>query len=212
MKTPLYPLFADLTGRKVVVVGGGTVAQRKVESLLACKAEIRLISPSPTDQLRQWGNEGRIMLVERAYEAGDLDGAWLVIAATDDSGVNRAVFEQARFQRIFCNVVDQPQLCSFQVPAVFSRGDLQIAVSTGGGSPMLAVRICKQLSEQFDSSWGAFLDALQELRHHLKTKYPDNPSLRASILEECIESDARILLKEGKPDQFEQLIMKFKER
>jgi len=212
MKTLLYPIFTILSGRKVVVVGGGAVAQRKVESLLACHAEICVISPEPTVTLRKWAQEGRFNLRQKEYEPGDLDDAWLVIAATDDNQVNRAVFQQANSRRIFCNVVDQPELCSFQVPAILSRGDLQIAVSTGGASPILAGRIAKQIGEQFDLDWEPFIDALRELRIHLKGKYPENPSLRVSILEEFIESDARILLKYGKEDEFQMLLQKFKER
>ena len=148
--TRLYPMYVSLAGRKAVVIGGGRVAQRKVEVLLGCGAEVDVISPEVTETLAVWEREGRLRVQRREFRSGDTSGVWLVIAACGQEAVNRQVFAEAARGGIVCNVVDVPELCSFQVPAVVQRGAMQIAISTGGVSPALAKRIRKELEGELE--------------------------------------------------------------
>jgi precorrin-2 dehydrogenase/sirohydrochlorin ferrochelatase len=207
-----YPIFADISGRRVVVVGGGRVAAHKVKALLDCSGQVVVVSPEVTEKLAELGRCGRIELIRRGYQDGDIEDAWLVIAACDDEAVNKAVFSEANRLGIFCNVVDDPPLCSFIVPSQLVRGDLQIAVSTGGVSPMLAVAIRGQLEGEFGEYYEMFLTGLKELREHVKNKYPDGPDSRARILKEFIDSSAIELLRCGKADEFRDLLEQWKQR
>ncbi len=130
-----YPLFVDLRGSVIVVVGGGLVACRKIDPLLAAGAQVRVIAPDVNEEIETLTG---IEIVRRDYTQGDLEGAMLVIAATDDMATNALVSSDARSLGIFCNVVDIPQLCSFIVPSVVEKGPIKIAISTGGVSPALS--------------------------------------------------------------------------
>jgi len=208
----LYPILTDLKERKVVAVGGGNVAQRKVQSLLECQAQVTVISPEVTKPLQELARAGDIRLLQRPYQGGDLEGAWLVIAATGDEKVNRQVFREANEKHIFCNVVDVPELCSFQVPAVVNRGDLQIAVSTGGASPALAKQIRKELQQEYGEHYEIFLKGLRDLREHFKNKYPDDQPRRAKLLEGFVNSEVLELLRQGKNNEFQLLLDEWKQR
>jgi precorrin-2 dehydrogenase / sirohydrochlorin ferrochelatase len=208
----LYPLFADLEARRVVVIGGGAVAQRKAETLLACGADVRLISPEATEQLAGWAAQGRIAWQRRRYESGDLAGAWLAIVACGDPTVNEQVRAEADAVRLFCNVVDEPEHCSFQAAAVVTRGPLQVAVSTGGVSPALAKRLRRELEAEFGPFYEKFLAGLAELRDHVKQKYPDDQARRANILEDFVNSDGLELLRSGHRAEFMRLLEEWKER
>ncbi len=133
-----YPIFVDLRGRTVVVVGGGMIALRKVEPLADAGAHVKVIAPAIVDEIAR--REG-VETVSRSYAPGDLEGACLVIAATDDEETNRTVSRDATERGIFCNVVDRPELCSFIVPSVVEKGPIKIAVSTGGVSPSLSKKM-----------------------------------------------------------------------
>jgi len=130
-----YPAFLDLAGRRCVVVGGGEVAERKVEMLLACGAEVTVVSPQMTARLAFLSRQGSIHHEKREFFPSCLEGAFLVIGATDDEAVNRAVWREGERRRLLVNVVDAPELCNFIAPAVFQQGDLLISVSTSGKSP-----------------------------------------------------------------------------
>ncbi len=173
MSAALFPLFADLRGRAVRVVGGGAVAERKIEALLHAGALPRVGAPALTPRLAQWAAEGRI-----AWQRGDftpdwLDAVWLVIAATDDGSVNRAVAAEAEARRLLANVVDDAELSSFQVPAIVERGDLQIAISSGGHAPMVARHIRRQLETLLDDSWGALVSLLGRQRTRIRARFPE---------------------------------------
>ncbi|MBN1763715.1 MAG: bifunctional precorrin-2 dehydrogenase/sirohydrochlorin ferrochelatase [Sedimentisphaerales bacterium] len=202
----LYPIFTSLAARKVVIVGGGRVAERKVMDLLECDCRIVVIAPDMTEKLMQVWQAGQIQAESRPYQNGDLKDAALVIAATNDYQTNESIFNEAQQRGIFCNVVDIPELCSFQVPSVLRRGDLQIAISTSGASPALAKRIRKQLEAEFGEHYVTFMAALKKLREHLKKMYPDDQARRAGILKEFVNSEALALLQEGKHKDFEQML------
>jgi precorrin-2 dehydrogenase / sirohydrochlorin ferrochelatase len=135
---PYYPIFIDLKGKTVVVVGGGMVAWRKVESLVDAGACVKIVSPRIIGEIAGCEN---VEAIRRNYAAGDLEGACLVIAATDDEHTNTAVSMDATDRGILCNVVDKPELCSFIVPSVLEKGPIKIAISTGGVSPSLSKKM-----------------------------------------------------------------------
>ena len=167
-----YPLFADLHGRTCVVVGGGLIAQRKITALLGYGARVTVVSPTVTARLRASARAGRIRHVARRFKACDVERAWLVFAATDDQAINDAVFRAATRARIFTNVVDQKPLCSFIAPAIARRGDVVVAVSTGGGSPALAKRVRRDVAELIGDNYARMLRLLRGLRAMAKRRLP----------------------------------------
>lgn len=159
-----YPLFFDITGRKCVVVGGGNVAERKVERLLACGAHVEVVGKSLTPLLAEWKREGKLVHRDADYEGSSLGDAFLVIGATDDEAVNGQIAKDARAQGIPVNVVDDPARCDFILPSIVERGDLLIAVSTGGRSPALAKKLRKELEAAYGPEYAILLEMLGELR------------------------------------------------
>lgn len=159
-----YPLFFDITGRKCVVVGGGNVAERKVERLLACGACVEVVGKSLTPRLAAWNGEEKIVHRDADYRDSSLAGAFLVIGATDDEGVNGRIAADARRLGIPVNIVDDPARCDFILPAVVERGDLCVAVSTGGSSPALAKKIRGELETVYGPEYSILLEILGELR------------------------------------------------
>ncbi|MBI3393868.1 MAG: bifunctional precorrin-2 dehydrogenase/sirohydrochlorin ferrochelatase [Nitrospirae bacterium] len=177
-----YPVNLDLEGRAVLVIGGGKVAERKIESLIACGANVRLVSPESTARIRAWAAKGTIRWAPRSYKPGhDERGAFLVIAATDDARVNRAASRAAKAARTFINVVDVPELCTCTIPAVVRRGDLQIAVSTGGASPAFSRRVREELEKTFGQGYERHLDLLGRLRAPLREMVKD-PASRQDLM------------------------------
>lgn len=165
-----YPIFVDLEGEKVIVVGGGGVAQRKIETLLKHRAVVHVISRELTPVLNRYREGGEIKFLDREFKGNDLQGAFLVIAATDDPLLNRKVGEAAKKRGMLVNVVDQPSDCNFIVPSVVERGDLLIAVSTSGKSPALAKSIRERLSGQFGSEYEGFLLLMGRLRKEILSR------------------------------------------
>ena len=141
----MYPVCLNITGRLCIVIGGGIVAERKVRGLLAAGGRVRVISPEATAALADLAGEGRIEWLRRPYAPGDLDRAFLVFAATDSRGVQEAVCRDAQQAAILVNVADDPDRCSFQVPATVHRGDLTLSVATGGRSPAVAAMIRQEV-------------------------------------------------------------------
>ncbi len=170
---PLFPLFADLRGRRVLVVGGGSVAQRKCEALLEAGASVAVGALTLSPTLESWAASGRIEYLRDTFVPQWLDDAWLAIAATDDEHTNRAVINAANARRIWANAVDDAEASRFHVPARITRGPLQIAISSGGGAPMLARLVREQLEVQFDESFAALADLLTRHRQRIRTRWPD---------------------------------------
>src|SRR5436190_2001773 len=150
LETPFYIACLKLNSRRCVVVGGGEVGLEKVEGLLACDAEVTLIAPEAHPALAEYASEGSITWQRRPYAGlSDLEGAFLVIAATDNTDVNIAVFDDAEARAMLVNVVDVPPLCNFILPAIVRTGPLAIAISTAGASPALAKRIKSEIAERY---------------------------------------------------------------
>ena len=162
-------IFLDVTGRKCVVVGGGDVAARKVVTLLEAGAEVLIVSPDINPKIVELARRGRVHHLKREYAQGDMEGAALVYAATDDSALHKCLFAEARGRGIPINVADVPALCTFISPAVLTRGALKIAVSTGGASPGMAKRIVDRLERLFGPEYGVALEIMRAARHHLKS-------------------------------------------
>jgi precorrin-2 dehydrogenase/sirohydrochlorin ferrochelatase len=160
-------MFVKLAARRCLVVGGGAIAESKVQSLLAAGAEVSVVSPGLTGVLALLAEAGSITWIGREFEIADLDDEFLVIAATSNDAVNDLVFREADRRNILCNAVDQPARCHFYFPALVQRGALQIAISTAGLSPALAQRIRKELEEQFGVEYQEWLDRLGRVRARL---------------------------------------------
>ena len=165
-----HPIFLDLSGRPVVVIGGGAVAERKIESLLAAGARITVVSPEVTPAIEAWAAGGSLTLELRPYRAGDLAGVRLAYAATSDPEVNQAVRDEARAEGVWLNAVDQPALCDFITPATVRRGDLTLAVSTNGRCPALAKQIREDLERTYGPEYADALEQLGELRDRAKAR------------------------------------------
>jgi precorrin-2 dehydrogenase / sirohydrochlorin ferrochelatase len=177
----LFPMFVKLEGRRVLVVGAGPVGEAKVESLLAANAKVRVVAPKATPRIRKWAREGRIEWEPREYAPADLACVFLVIAATRSRKLHDAIYAEAKSQGVLCNVVDEPERCDFYFPAVVRRGELQIAISTGGLSPALAQRLRKELEQQFGPEWEAWVAQIGRTRKELQS-IPMPPEQRKKLL------------------------------
>jgi precorrin-2 dehydrogenase/sirohydrochlorin ferrochelatase len=184
----LYPIMVDLTGKRCLVVGGGSVADRKVTLLLECGADVEVVSPATTARLAALAASGGVRLRRRPVRPSDLRDAFLVVVATDDPQVNREVAERVRTAGGLVNVTDDPEACSFLVPSVLRRGDLTIAISTGGGSPALAKKLRQRLERTIGPEYEAYLAALRHLRERARQAVA-NPEVRQAIYRRAVESD-----------------------
>ena len=165
-----YPIFIDLQGKKAIVVGGGTVAQRKIETLLECGAVVHVVARQLTPALSRYVEEGKIRLMGHEFRESYLNGASVVIAATDDPLINHQVSMNAREKGLLINAVDQPSDCNFIVPSVLRRGDLLIAVSTSGKSPALAKNVRETLEKKFGSEYELLLNLMGHLRKEILSR------------------------------------------
>lgn len=168
----LYPVFLKLDGHKILIVGGGSVAEQKIEAVLRSARDVTVIAPKVSDRIRLWAEQGRLVRVAGEYRAGMAQGYFLVIAATDSETVNRAVYKEARESGALANAVDDPEYCSFYAPAVVARGDFQIAISTGGASPALAQHVRQELEEQYGPEYGPWTAWLGRARALLRRALP----------------------------------------
>jgi precorrin-2 dehydrogenase/sirohydrochlorin ferrochelatase len=172
LETPLYIACLRLGGRRAVVVGGGDVGLEKVEGLLACDADVTLVAPNAVEPLRRLAEEGSIRWERRAYEPSDLEGTFIVIAATGDTDVNIRVYEDAERRAMLVNVVDVPPLCNFILPAIVRTGPLAIAISTAGASPALAKRMKREIAESFGEPYARLAEILNDARGWAKDTLP----------------------------------------
>jgi precorrin-2 dehydrogenase/sirohydrochlorin ferrochelatase len=166
----VFPMFLKLEGRRCLVVGAGTIAEGKIGGLIATDAAIRVIAPEATAQVQTWAGEGKIDWERRKFLTSDLQGVFLVVAATSSTPVHEEIFAEAKKLGVLCNVVDVPHLCDFFYPAIVRRGSLQIAISTAGESPALSQRLRKELEQQFGPEYEAWVTAIGEARSELATR------------------------------------------
>ena len=198
----LYPLFADLTGRRVLVVGGGAVAERKAAALLEAGAAVTVGALAVTANLQDWATAGRIELRLGGFEQAWLDGCWLVIAATGQPLLNRRIATLAERRRLFVNVVDDAQLCSFHVPAVIDRDPVTIAISSGGTAPVLARLLREGLESLLDPALGPLAALAARLRDKIRARLPDLGA-RRRFYEQLLSGPVLQLLRRAQPAQAE---------
>lgn len=188
-----YPIYLDLAGKPCLVVGGGTVAEGKVEGLCECAAAVTVISPTVTPRLATLAASGAITVLRRPYQTGDVCGYRLVIAATDDRALNARIAREAQAQGIWVNAVDDPEHCDFIACSVVRRGDLTLAISTAGLSPAMARWVREELEALIPEEFGALLELLAEARRELKARgaIPPYSVWRAAISPTVLEALAR---------------------
>jgi siroheme synthase-like protein len=163
-----YPVNMLVRGRRVVVVGAGRIAARKIEPLVEAGALVEVVAPAVSDEVRAWAGEGRLVLHERAFQPSDVADAWLALTATDDPEVNAAVHAAAESARVWVNSADDPANCSFTLMSVIRRGDLVVSVGTAGRSPALAAHLRRRLGEEIGPEYAPLLDLLSEAREALR--------------------------------------------
>lgn len=200
-----YPILLRLDGRPCLVVGGGTVATQKVRSLLEARARVTVVAPRLSAALRALAATGVIVSRERPFAAGDTHGCALVYAATSDETVNRAVFDEGEAARVLVNVVDRPRLCRFIAPAVVRRGDLTVAISTGGASPALASRLRRDLETALGMEYAVALRLLGRLREALRARALPPPE-RQRILRTMVDSALLELVRDGNSAAIDRLL------
>jgi precorrin-2 dehydrogenase/sirohydrochlorin ferrochelatase len=184
---PYYPAFLSLRHRLVVIIGGGAVAERRVRGMVKYQADILVVSPEITPRLEELEEECAITVEHRGYVRGDLQGAAVVISATHDAEVDRAVFEEAEERGCLVNVTDDPGLCNFIAPSVIHRGPFQIAISTAGAAPFVAKRVRKQLAEEFGDEWDEYITLLGQVRTLVSARVQD-PAERTRMFEAMADS------------------------
>ncbi len=202
---PFYPLFLNLKSEPVLVIGGGKVAERKVRSLLACGACVTVVSPVLTSGLSRLAEARKVSCRVRGFHPSDLKGMRLVICATNDSEVNRKAASEAEARGVLLNVVDDPELCRFIVPAVVRKGDLTIAVSTSGGSPALARKIRRRIEQEIGPEYREFLRLLKQVRPFVQRAVRDK-TRRGKVYRDLVESGALERIREGSPAEARQAI------
>lgn len=202
-----YPVFLDLKNKPCVVVGGGEVAFRKAESLLSAGAAVAVIAPKTGKDILALAKKGAIRLVKRGYKEGDLKGAFLVISATGSKEVNRAVYKDASKAGTLINVVDDPELCGFIVPSIIDRGNLLIAISTSGLSPLLAKALREELEGYIGEEYGEFVEVLGAVRRKL-LKNGANRVKKEGVMKELVYSPIPLWLSSGEARKINSFLKK----
>ncbi|MBI5393770.1 MAG: bifunctional precorrin-2 dehydrogenase/sirohydrochlorin ferrochelatase [Verrucomicrobia bacterium] len=198
--TVLYPIFLELKDARCVVVGGGQVAQRKAQSLLAAGARVKVVALTASERIESLAAEGKLEWIGELYRPDHLDGARLVYAATDDPQLNTRIAADARARDALTNVAEPPAAGDFMVPATLKRGDIVIALSTGGASPALAKKLRERLEEVIGEEYGALARLLGELRP-LAEQQIKAQNKRQQLYEEIVNSNVVDLLRAGKHDE-----------
>ncbi len=213
LETPLYMACLKLKGRRCLVVGGGEVGLEKVEGLLVCDGDVTVVAPEAVPELVAYAEEGSITWERREYEASDLDGSFLAIAATSDTDVNISISEEAERRAMLVNVVDVPPLCNFILPAIVRTGPLAIAISTAGASPALAKRMKREIADAYGEPYARLAVILNDHRGWAKGNLPTYQD-RKEFFEGIVNADPDPieLIKDGREDEVQRLIGAAKER
>lgn len=195
----LYPIFLVLSGKPCVVVGGGPIALQKTRALCDAEADVTVITPECVDELKLLVRQADIRLRQRGYESGDLDGTFLVIAATNQPELNKMIREEALEKNVLCNVVDNPELCDFYVPSIHTAGDLKIAISSNAKSPAVSKKIRRELEELYGPTVAEALRLSARARETLKKQVPDYRE-RGRLLSKVLGNQPLYKMeREGKP-------------
>lgn len=200
-----YPVYIQLQGQPCVVIGGGKIAEGKVQGLLEAQASVTVIAPDLTPYLHELVQEKQITYLARSYQPGDLTGAFMVICVTDRSEVNHEVWEEAIANRQLVNVVDDTPRCNFIAPSILRKGDLTIAISTSGKAPALAVRLKERYERELGPEYERFLQLAGELREPLARHIPDFET-RKALWYELVDSEIFDVLARGDEDAARAII------
>ncbi|HEX5615964.1 MAG TPA: bifunctional precorrin-2 dehydrogenase/sirohydrochlorin ferrochelatase [Acidimicrobiia bacterium] len=192
-----------VAGRRVVVVGAGRIAARKIEPLLDLGADVVVVAPAVGAEVAAWRDAGRVETRERAFDPSDLDDAWLAVTATDDPDVNAAVFRAGEARRMFVNSADDPANCSFTLMSVVRRADLVVAVGTGGRSPALATWLRRHVTDEMGPEYEVLLDLLSEAREELRAS---GRSSEDADWQRAFESGMLDLVRAGRLDDAKELL------
>ncbi|MFG6495069.1 NAD(P)-dependent oxidoreductase [Fictibacillus sp. UD] len=198
----MYPIHVNLSGKTVIVAGGGLVAYRKIKDFLNEEAIITVISPAAVNEIQEWHSEQKLTWIEREVKREDLEEAFLIIAATNSNETNSWIASHAKTNQLV-NVADHLELGNFIVPSVIRRGRLLLSVSTGGASPSLSKSIKKELQQTFSEDYETYLEFLFECRAIIKKEYPE--ACRRSLLREL--TDSRFLSDKEKQNVYKQALM-----
>jgi len=200
-----YPVYIQLQDQPCVVIGGGKIAEGKVDGLLAAQARVTVIAPDLTTRLHHLAEEKQITSLARTYQPGDLTGAFLVICATDQVEINHQVWKEATANRQLVNVVDDTPRCNFIAPSILRKGDLTIAISTSGKAPALAVRLKERFQRELGPEYERFLELAGELREPLARYVPDFET-RKALWYELVDSEILDVLARGDESFARQII------
>ena len=206
MAQAYYPVFFDLSGRSVLVIGGGRLALEKVSGLLAAEACVTVVAPTLIEELSELSASGRIEHLAREYRLGDMQGRALVMAAADDPSDNPAWHADARSVGVPLNAADDPSNCDFILPAVVRQPPLTLAVSTGGGSPAMARRVREELSDYLDADTSSLAELVAEVRTDLRRLNVFRP-IPSEAWQEAIDGQLRILLAQRRRGQAKALLL-----
>ena len=200
-----YPVFLDLNGKSVVVIGGGNIAHQKMENLTKVGADVTVISPDLNQPRASLKEEGRFRHIEREYQPGDLEGYILAFVATDDRAVNATVADEGKARGVWVNAVDDPPYCDFIMPGIVQRGDLVIAISTSGRSPAMARKMREELAEFLTEEWVAMLELAAEVRAELRTR---DVMVDSDTWNAALDDELRHLLKDNRYDEARQRLLR----
>jgi precorrin-2 dehydrogenase/sirohydrochlorin ferrochelatase len=200
-----YPVFLDVKNRPCLVVGGGSVATRKVKSLVECGARVKVVALSATAELERMAGDGVIGLEKRAYVSADMNGVFLTFGATSDMAVNDRIRRDAEQHNILCNIADFPSGCNFILPSVVQRGDLQIAVSTSGRSPAFARVLRKELEDRYGKEYDDFLRLMGLIRNKLLAAEHE-PEAHKPLFERLVNSGLPELIREGRKEEVDRIL------
>ena len=200
------PIFLDIAGKPVVVIGGGEVALRKVEGLLDAGAQVTVVSPALHPELSRLVDEGRLRCEQREYRRGDLEGYTLAFVASDDRSVNAAVAREAKERGVWINAVDDPANCDFVMPGVVRRGDFIVAISTSGGSPAMARKLREEIEAFLTEDYVLLLELATEVRRELREK---GVQVDSEVWNAALDSEMRDLLTQGRLAEAKERLLRF---
>ena len=198
-----YPANFLVAGRRCVMVGAGRIAARKLEALLEADAQVVVVAPDAVETIRAWADEDRLTWIPRAFEAADLDGAWLAFTATADAAVNQAVFDAAEARRIWANSADDPANCSFTLMSVVRQGDLVVTIGTNGRSPALATFLRAHVGTEMGPEYERLLELLSEAREAIRSS---GRSSEDADWRQAFDSGILDLVREGREEEARELL------
>jgi siroheme synthase-like protein len=200
-----YPVFLDIAGKPVVVIGGGNIAHQKVVGLLKADAEVAVVSPELNEEMAALKTEGRFRHIDRDYEPGDLEGYTLAFVATDDRSVNATVADEGKARKVWVNAVDDPPYCDFIMPGIAQKSDLIIAISTSGRSPAMARKMREEIEEFLTDDYVAMLELAAEVRAELREQ---GKLVDADIWNRALDGELKQLLADGKEAEAKERLLR----